>query len=213
MAAAPTWVTTPLAHTPEPRPWLWVAAGLSMVIMTLLVGMLDPVLQASLAWREPLDGHSMWRAFSAAWVHWGVAHRWSNVVAALGLVWLGWTMRMPWRGAGAWMLAWPVSQLGAMLARVPSLHGGLSGWLHAGVAVIVFFALLAHQPRRFRALGLCLLAGLVAKLCFEAWHGPRLLDASLRAWSTPEAHIAGAVAGVACAALLQVCRRRDRAVP
>ncbi|HSI59369.1 MAG TPA: hypothetical protein VLA16_17535, partial [Ideonella sp.] len=86
--------------------------------------------QPALAWREP------WRWWTAAGVHWSAAHLAMNLAGCGVLALLGWRGGLGLRAAAAWALAWPLTQL-ALLAQPALLHyGGLSGVLHAGVAVV-----------------------------------------------------------------------------
>ncbi|MFM7531223.1 MAG: hypothetical protein ACKO5J_01775, partial [Rubrivivax sp.] len=62
---------------------------------------------------------------------------------------------------------------------------------------------------RARAIGAAVLAGLILKLALERpWHGPVQAHAQ---WDVPVAvvaHLTGAVAGLGCAALVWLARRR-----
>jgi rhomboid family GlyGly-CTERM serine protease len=157
--------------------------------------------QPALAWREP------WRALSAAGVHWSPMHLAMNLGACALLAWLGWRAGAGPREALAWALAWPLTQWGLLLQPTLLHYGGLSGVLHAGVAVLVWRLLRSAEPRE-RAIGAALAAGLLAKLALEApWRG------ALRAvegWDfalAPWAHASGALAGLAMALALNPWRR------
>ncbi|HEY1090155.1 MAG TPA: rhombosortase [Burkholderiaceae bacterium] len=177
--------------------WLTVAAllaGLSLICWFLPTHSFD--WQPALAAREP------WRAFTAAGVHWSLRHLLANLAGCAVLAWLGWRADLPWRAAVAWALAWPLTQLG-LLARPELLHyGGLSGVLHAGVAVLVVELLVARRTQR---IGAALAAGLLLKLGLEAGWGPALQQpAGLDFAVAPCAHLSGAIIGV----LLAVAARR-----
>lgn len=181
-----------------PRAWLLFALGW-LLLPSLLVfarGGLAPRLldaQPGLVWSEP------WRCWSAAWVHWSALHLGANAAGTLLLAALGWTARVPLRAVWAWALAWPlVAPAVTVLQPALAHYGGLSGVLHAGVAVVALWLL--SQPaaaRRERLVGLALLVGLLAKLVSERFW---LLD--LRhggGWDiavVPLAHAVGVASGL-----------------
>ena len=162
---------------------------------------------ALLAW--PLDRQLLmwhpdqpWRALSAPLAHLSLQHLLANVAGCAALGWLGQAARLPVHASVAWWLAWPLTQL-ALLLR-PELHsyGGLSGVLHAGVAIVIV-ELLA-RPGRERRIGLALLAGLALKLWLDEPLGPAAQTRS--GWNIPIApfsHLAGAVAGTLTGLLLR----------
>ena len=161
------------------------------------------------AWTEP------WRWWSAAFVHLSDGHLAANVMGCAVVGVFGhlaaravqapaatrdWTL--------AWLAAWPLTHL--MLLVEPRLagYGGLSGVLHAGVAVAALG--LALQGRgRPRGVGAAVLAGLIVKVALEQpWRAP---VQALAHWDVPvavAAHAAGAAAGLACAALVRAARER-----
>jgi rhomboid family GlyGly-CTERM serine protease len=149
-----------------------------------------------------------WRLLSAAFVHLSAQHLLANLAGAGVLAAFGWAARSTASDTAAWLLAWP---LGHALLRVqPGLthYAGLSGVLHAGVAVAAFGLLLRAQGRR-RAVGAAVLAGLALKLLGEqAWRGAAQ---TVPQWDFPvavAAHASGAAAGLACAAVAWVTSRR-----
>ena len=150
---------------------------------------------------------------SAAFVHYSALHLLANL-AGLSLVGaLGAFARVPWPIAAAWLLAWPLTQLG-LLARPDLVHyGGLSGVLHAGVAC-VGWQLVVHEHGRRRAIGALVLAGLAAKVASEApWGSPLRHPPGWDIATAPFAHASGLVAGLVAAALCDVLflRRREPA--
>lgn len=152
--------------------------------------------QPQLAWREP------WRLFSAAFVHWSTPHLAVNLLGTAVVVAWGWVARVPRAAALAWALAWPLTH--AALALQPQIahYGGLSGILHAGVAVVAVH-LLRHARGTRRGIAAAVLAGLAAKILLEApWRGALQASAAWDFALAPLAHAAGAVAGTvlgACA--------------
>lgn len=179
----------------QARAWL----GLSALLAAggLLAGALP---SAVLDWQPGLAGEQPWRAWSAAFVHWSLLHLGANLAgcAVLGALGLSARLGTPW--ALAWFAAWPLTQWGLLLQQEELLHfGGLSGVLHAGVAVAVIALL--QGPGRERHIGLAIAAGLITKLWLEqAWTGPALRQ--VPGWDiavAPFSHFSGAVAGGACA--------------
>lgn len=182
----------------------WPLGALALALLSILV---TQGTAARWDWQPSLAGSEPWRAWTGALVHWSRLHLAMNLLALAGLGWLGWRARAGCRAAIAWLvLAWPLTQLGLLL--VPGLrhYGGLSGVLHAGVAVLVG-QLWCHGARRERAVAAALGAGLLAKLISEApWQG---VTQAVPGWDfalAPGAHLSGAVAG-ALAAL--ACLRRS----
>lgn len=154
-------------------------------------------------WQPALALAQPWRAWTAAAVHFSPMHLRADlagcgVVAAFGVA-----ARCGVRATLAWALAWPLTQ--AALAIAPGLahYGGLSGVLHAGVAVAACQVLADRTARRW--VGAAVLAGLAAKVVLEApWRGAVRL---LPGWDiaiAPLAHASGALAGFACALALRV---------
>ena len=95
-----------------------------------------------------------------------------------------------------------------MLARPDLLHyGGLSGVLHAGVAVAAVFLIVEANGSR-RLIGLAMLAVLVAKVLSEAPWGEALRRPA--GWDiavAPFAHASGLLAGLAACGLVEGMRR------
>ena len=155
-------------------------------------------------WQPALAVSQPWRAVTAGWVHWSEQHLGANLLAAAVVGAYGWTAQLPRQQAWAWAAAWPLTHLG-LLARPDLLHyGGLSGVLHAGVAIVCLHLLVQTQGRP-RWIGAGVALGLVIKLVSEKpW------DAVLRRrddWDiavAPLAHATGALAGVACGAVVLV---------
>ena len=158
--------------------------------------------QPALAWREP------WRAWSSAWLHFSSLHLAVNLAGAVLVGALGWVGHVPQRTALAWLAAWPLTQFG-LLARPELVHyGGLSGVLHAGVAVAALYLIVSAQGPR-RAIGVALLAALSAKVLSEAPWGEALRHPA--GWDiavAPFAHASGLVAGLLACAVAEVLRGR-----
>lgn len=168
-----------------------------------------------LDWQPVLWQRQPWRLWTAALVHWSGLHLLWNLVGCAALIAWGKAAALQGRQALAWWLAWPLTHLLlSSLADLPH-YGGLSGVLHAGVA-IGCWALLrqALVPRRW--VGGVVLLGLCLKLASEQepvrqWLGlgaamPALVGAP--GWVVAgAAHAAGVLAGLTCALLVDCAAR------
>ncbi len=185
----------------------WIALGALLALGALGAAALPAAWldwQPALAWREP------WRWWTAAFVHFAPLHLVANLLATAAVVAWGTVARVPAAAAWAWGTAWPMTHL-ALLAQPDLRHyGGLSGVLHAGVAVVAVW-LLVHARGARRAIGGVVLAGLTVKILGEApW---RLALDPAPGWGVavaPLAHAAGALAGLAFGALAAGAGRRRR---
>lgn len=165
---------------------------------------------AWLDWQPGLVAHEPWRAFSAAFVHWSARHLGANVLGALVVGALGRAARLPPAAALAWLVAWPLVQLGLLMQPELAHYGGLSGVLHAGVAVAGLWLVVTGRGRR-RSVGAALLAGLAIKVLLERpWAGALAHPAGWDIAVAPLAHACGAVAGVLTAALTLALQRQSR---
>jgi rhomboid family GlyGly-CTERM serine protease len=161
--------------------------------------------QPGLALREP------WRAFSSAFVHWSPLHLGGNLLGAAVVAVLGRAARLPWPAALAWLAAWPLTQAGLAVQPALAHYGGLSGVLHAGVAVAALWLVAADAGLR-RALGAAVLTGLLLKVALEEpWGPPLRLGNGWDIATAPLAHASGTLAGLLCAgvALAGTARRRQ----
>jgi rhomboid family GlyGly-CTERM serine protease len=186
-----------LRLTQGARTWLALAAllGAGSVLAWLMPA-------AALDWQPARAAAEPWRAASAAFVHWSGAHLLANlaglaVVAAFGVV-----AAVTPRCTLAWALAWPLTHAALLLQPGLAHYGGLSGVLHAGVAVAAL-----HVVRRRRgwprAIGAAIIGGLVLKIVLEAPWASTLVHP--RGWNiavAPLAHAAGAFTGALLHTLL-----------
>jgi rhomboid family GlyGly-CTERM serine protease len=153
-------------------------------------------------WQPALALVEPWRVWTAAFVHWSPRHLVANLLGLALVATLGVAAACGTRATLAWCLAWPLTHLGLALQPELQHYGGLSGVLHAGVAVAAL-QLLTDAGASRRRIGGLLLAGLAIKLGIEAPWGPALRQ--LPGWDiaiAPLAHATGSIAGLACAALL-----------
>ena len=142
-----------------------------------------------------------WRAWSAAFVHWTPWHLGANLLGCAVVAAFGVAARVPAWAAAAWLVAWPLSH--AALALQPALisYGGLSGVLHAGVAIAAWH-LLRHDIGTRRVIGAAVMVGLAVKLLLEKpWGAPTQQVAGWDFPVAPLAHATGAIAGIVCAAI------------
>jgi hypothetical protein len=149
--------------------------------------------------REALD----WQA-PLAWSPW---HLQANLLGCAVVAVFGIAAGLPPRATWAWLAAWPLTHVLLALQAQLLHYGGLSGLLHAGVAIAALE--LAWQGRgRRRLIGGAVLAGLAAKLLLEQpWIGPTQGVAGWDFRVAPVAHLNGAVAGLVCGAVAQAIAR------
>lgn len=170
----------------------WLLLVMVMLVPAWLTGTgARPVID----WRPAVAMSEPWRWWSAAWVHLTAAHLLVNALGAAAVALAGVVAHLPWRAAAAWALAWPATHLLLLLRPSIASYSGLSGVLHAGVAVVaVWVARSAHA--RSRPIGWALLLGLIAKVLFEApWREALPYSESLGIATVPFAHAAGVLAG------------------
>lgn len=148
-----------------------------------------------LDWQPAAFGREPWRALSAAFVHWSALHLGANLLGGVLVAALGRVAGLPARAALAWAAAWPLTHLGLLAQPALAHYGGLSGVLHAGVAVAAWWLVLRTSGRS-RSIGAALLAGLAIKVGLEDPFGAPLVHPA--GWDiavAPLAHASGAIAG------------------
>ena len=194
-------------------PGAWLGLAVLLAAAALAGATLDP---SRLDWQPARALDEPWRAFTAIAVHYSPHHLGVNLAGTALVAALGWTARVPAPMAGAWACAWPLTQLGLALRPDLQHYGGLSGVLHAGVAVVAVHLGLTGIGMR-RAIGAALGAGLVLKVLLETPWGPPLRHPP--GWdiaTAPLGHASGLAAGVACALVahaLMRCRARPTPGP
>ncbi len=153
-----------------------------------------------LDWQPAHAADQPWRAWTAVFVHYSGLHLAANLAGLVLTAALGVVARVPRRSVLAWALAWPLTQLGLLLQPQLLHYGGLSGVLHAGVAVAAIHLVFSGNRQRL-AVGVALIAGLVLKVIAEAPWAASVRQ--VRGWDiaiAPMAHATGAVCGLVCAA-------------
>lgn len=199
-------------------PWVLLAVLLGAGTLTLagLGGLDSDARRYAWDWQPGLAASQPWRALTAAFVHWSTGHLLANLAGLALLAWLGQRAGCGRSDTLAWALAWPLTHLALLLLPALAHYGGLSGVLHAGVAVVAW-RLWRPQPgdmARGRWIGRLMLLGLALKLALEQPFGE-----PLRRWPgwdiaiAPLAHATGAAAGLLCAlALGRLARDRGHAL-
>lgn len=170
-------------------------------------GRADPPLSASWAqafdWQPALAFSEPWRAWTAVFVHHSDLHLAANLAGSLGVAAWGGVTRVPARTVVAWLIAWPMMQWGLWLQPELQHYGGLSGVLHAGIAVVAVH-LVCSGTRVQQRIGAAVLAALVVKLLTEApWQGAISHPAGWDIAVAPGAHVSGVMAGTVVSALAE----------
>jgi len=207
--AAPAALTARTATAASAAPAAWLAVTVALAVPAALAFFAPRAATDLLVWRPELAAGQPWRAWSAVWIHLSGLHLAANLAGAALVAALGVTARLPRRAALAWLLAWPLTQWGLLAMPALLRYGGLSGVLHAGVAVIAVELIARRADRRDRALGFAIAAVLAVKLLGETpWRGPLAYPAGWDIAVAPIAHATGVLAGLLMAALLIVLRTR-----
>ena len=188
----------------------WTLLAALLAGLALIGWWLPP---AALDWQPARAATEPWRAFSAVAVHYSGLHLGANLAGAVLVGAVGWAAGVPRRCSLAWLCAWPLTQVG-LLSEPALLHyGGLSGVLHAGVAVAALHLLWRAVGRR-RLIGLAVLLVLVLKVLLEApWGPPLRYPAGWDIAVVPLAHACGLLAGIVCGALAEAAGPRRQRGP
>lgn len=187
------------------RGW-WLAVAALLVAGALLA---RGISAEAIDWQPAVAFVQPWRAWSAVWVHYSDLHLAANLAGALLVALLGAVARLPSRAATAWLLAWPATQLALLIEPALLHYGGLSGVLHAGVAIVGVHLMRGPWTAR-RRVGWLLLAGLAAKVLLEApWRGPLQHPPGWDIAIAPLAHASGTLAGLLASVLLFTQPVRD----
>jgi hypothetical protein len=144
-------------------------------------------------------------------VHWSEGHRWANLAGTVLVAALGWRARCDRVDSLAWFVAWPLTHLGLLLQPTLAHYGGLSGVLHAGVAVAAV-SLLQRERGTRRALGAAILLGMALKIGLEQpWQGALQRVPGWDVAIATGAHLSGALMGAGCALAAALWRHRSSA--
>lgn len=187
-----------LAPPPAPRAWAALAAGLALGTVALWT---TP--GTAIDWQPRLALAEPWRIWSAAFTHLSLLHLQANLLGCAAVAAFGVAARLPRHATWAWLAAWPLTHAALILQPLLNHYSGLSGVLHAGVAVGALHLVWRERGRR-QAIGAAVLAGLALKLWLETpWAGPT--QAAL-GWDIPIAplgHLSGTLSGLVCGAVAQ----------
>lgn len=195
LAALPAW-----AH--------WAGLCAAAALGAVAARFIDPAL---LRWQPELAFSQPWRLVTAAWVHLSSQHLIANLAGTAVLAALGRAAGCDRRAAIAWAGAWPLTHLGLLAQPTLAAYGGLSGVLHAGVAVAAWQLIRGGHGLR-RAVGAAIAAGLAAKVLLEApWLGPLRQVPGWDILVAPAGHASGALAGWLCALACGVGSRAGQA--
>jgi len=156
--------------------------------------------QEMLIWHAALWLHHPWQLWTASLAHLTTAHLLINLATLLALAILGGFMHAGRPAVAACLLAWPLSTLGLVLWPDISYYSGMSGLLMAMLAVLTVHATTLSETR---VSGVVLLCVLGFKLLTEhAWSQPMAFDPQWGFNVVYAAHLTGALAGAASAALI-----------
>ena len=160
-----------------------------------------------LDWQPTLALTQPWRSFSAVAVHYSDVHLLVNLVGAGVVAALGWAARITARLGEAWLVAWPLTHIGLLADPQLTHYGGLSGVLHAGVAIAALHLILAAGSQQ-RRIGTAIAFGLVIKVALEFPWSPASFHAGLGIMVAPLAHLSGVLSGLACGGAAALLGRR-----
>jgi rhomboid family GlyGly-CTERM serine protease len=181
----------------------WIAVAI--ILCSLLAW---PLNHAAIDWQPALAYTQAWRAFSAVFVHYSPMHLGANLVGAMVVGVFGWAAQVPRRTTLAWLMTWPLTQLGLLVQ--PSLlhYGGLSGVLHAGVVIVCTHLMFQGTSTQRRIGWATLLVVLVKVLTETPWAAPLSHPAEWDIAIAPMAHASGVAVGAVLGALVELAASR-----
>lgn len=181
----------------SPRPWLALC-----LVLAIGAAVAYGWPASMLEWRPEAAREQPWRLFSALFAHRSGVHLAANAAVLVMVAAIGALLHVGPRDAIAWLLCWPLVQAALWLAPAVTAYVGLSGVLHAGVAVCAVAAV-RRKDAGVRAIGFALIAGLMLKTWIEApWEQPLHQSPLLGLPVVPLAHAAGSIAGAVMALLI-----------
>ncbi|MFM2053781.1 MAG: rhombosortase [Pseudomonadota bacterium] len=210
-------IIAPRTASPHRRPGAggrraWAGVSLLLLVPAMLIEPAQAMARMALAWDATRVAAEPWRCWSAAWVHLSALHLGANLAGGVLVLLLGWLARPPRDAAWAWALAWPLTHLGLLALPQVVRYAGMSGVLHAGVAVMAVTLVGCGRDRVERVVGALVLVGLAAKLAAEpSWSLGAVRPDGWDIAVVPAAHAIGAGWGVLLAlALVVLPRLRSR---
>lgn len=151
-------------------------------------------------WQAGETLNAPWTLWSGSLVGITPFHTFGNLLALLAVGVLGQSVNARLRDAVALLVAWPLTTLWLLRWSEVSWYAGLSGVIHAAVAIIFWRSI---QQRSCFGIGLFLAAGLIFKLLLEhAWNTPIAFDFNWGFNVVYAAHLTGAIAGLACVMII-----------
>lgn len=196
------------------RPVAWLILCGVHAVGSMLLWWLGDWAVARLVWRAETWWAQPWTLWSSAWVHLNTPQLILNQFALGALTACAWVLRPPLSATVAWLAAWPLAQASLPLWPHIGYAAGLSGVLHAGVAVLAVVLLarciVVPKARRWGAL---LLTALLVKLWMEqAWSHPVAWDSGSEVSVVQALHLTSALWGLLLGALA-AWHARDQRVP
>lgn len=169
----------------------WLLLCVAFAALSLLAW---PLPRDALDWQPALLATQPWRAITAAFVHLTPLHLAANLAGCAVLALLGHRAALGRREAMAALIALPQTQLALLLRPDLLRYAGLSGVLHALVAIAALTLLMRRN--RDHLVGAAIALGLVVKLVLEHPLGPALRTTPGFDFAVaPFAHLTGAAAG------------------
>jgi rhomboid family GlyGly-CTERM serine protease len=188
-------------------PWLLLCA--SFAALSLLAW---PLPREALDWQPGLAAQQPWRAVTAAFVHLTPLHLAANLAGCAVIALLGHRAALGKRETTAALFALPLTQAALLLRPELQRYAGLSGELHALVAIAALTLLTRRSRDRY--IGAAIAIGLIAKLALEHPLGPVLRDTPGFDFPVaPFAHLTGAVAGLLSWALTMGANQKSPRTP
>lgn len=179
----------------------WVGLCSALALASLFVAFNPHAL--ALVWHAAAWQHHPWMLWTASLVHLSPAHLLVNMGALVVLAVLGGFLHARWSATLAVVLAWPLGTLALAWWPEVTYYAGLSGLLMTMLAVLAVHAWLVGP----RTAAVVLFFVLALKLLAErAWSQPLAFDPYWGFNVVNAAHLAGAVAGAACALLVRAVR-------
>lgn len=165
-----------------------------------------------LDWQPALAAAQPWRAVTAAFVHWTPLHLGANLAGCAVVALLCSRAALGGREVAAGLVAVPLTQFGLLLRPELQRYAGLSGVLHALVAIAALTLLMRGGRERWIGAGIGL--GLAAKLALEHPLGPVLrVTPDFDFPVAPFAHLSGALAGALAWTLTMCALKRSTRSP
>ncbi len=172
---------------------LWLALCVLHAVASMLVWWAGEPWGWDLTWRADNWLGRPWTLWTTAWVHLNTPHLIGNQLAVGALAAMAWLLRLGFRTGVAWFVAWPLLPLALLWWPQIGYFAGLSGLVHAAVAVVGVHLVWGDCPvRKAPRWGGILLTGLCLKLAIErAWHWPVVWDDAANMSVVQAAHLVG----------------------